>query len=190
VTGTPVGIVPAAGKGSRFGGAKMLALVRGEPMLTHPIRALLDGGIHRVIVVVSSALADLSAVAELGWPGVTAVLNADPDRGMFSSIQIGIAAADGEPIVVLPGDMPYVQPATVTRLLAEFAHAPGAVAPQFHGKHGHPLALPARARHAILQAEATARLDDVLASSGFPRRFFDADDPGVTRDVDVIGDLR
>ena len=24
----------------------------------------------------------------------------------------------------------------------------------------------------------------------FPRRFFDVDDPGVTRDVDVIGDLR
>ena len=185
----PVGIVPAAGRGARFGGAKMLALVRGEPMLVHSIRALLDGGIGRVIVVVTETLAQ-GAIAELGRPGVTVVLNPDPDRGMFSSIQIGIAAAEGEPIVVLPGDMPYVQPQTVTRLLAEFVHAPGPVAPQFQGKHGHPLALPAHARRAILQAEATARLDDVLASSGLPRRFFDVDDAGVTRDVDVIGDLR
>lgn len=189
MTGTPVGIVPAAGRGSRFGGAKMLAIVRGEPMLTHPIRALLAAGVSRVIVV-GSAVVDLSAVNELTRPGVTTVVNPDPDRGMFSSIQIGIASAEGDPIVVLPGDMPYVQPTTVTRLIAEFAHEPGAVAPQFHGKHGHPLALPARARRAILQAEATARLDDVLAASGFPRRFFDVDDPGVTRDVDVIGDLR
>jgi molybdenum cofactor cytidylyltransferase len=186
----PVGIVPAAGRGTRFGGAKMLALVRGEPMLAHPIRALLDGGIASVIVVITPALAEAGAIAELDRPGVTVVFNPDPDRGMFSSIQIGIDAADGDPIVVLPGDMPYVQSATVTRLLAEFAHAPGAVAPQFQGKHGHPLALPGRARRAILQAEATARLDDVLATSGFPRRFFDVDDAGVTRDVDVIGDLR
>ena len=160
MTSTPVGIVPAAGKGSRFGGAKMLALVRGEPMLTHPIRALFDGGVGRVIVVVTEALADIGEIAELGRPGVKIVFNPDPDRGMFSSIQIGLAAAEGEPIVVLPGDMPYVQPATVTRLLAEFAHAPGAVAPQFEGRHGHPLALPVLARRAILQAEATSRLED------------------------------
>ena len=50
--------------------------------------------------------------------------------------------------------------------------------------------MPVRARHAILQAEATARLDDVLVSSGFPRRFFDVDDPGVLRDVDTEKDLR
>ena len=119
-----IGIVPAAGRGSRFGGAKMLALVRGEPMLAHPIRALLDAGIARVLVVTSSAT-DVSAVAELARPGVTTVVNPDPDRGMFSSIQLGVGAADGEPIVVLPGDMPYVQAATVARLLAEFAEHPG-----------------------------------------------------------------
>lgn len=189
MTNTPVGIVPAAGRGARFGGAKMLALVRGEPMLTHPIRVLLDAGIRRVVVV-TSPTADLSSITELARPGVTMVVNPDPDRGMFSSIQIAVDAVEGEPIVVLPGDMPYVQPATIVRLLAEFAAAPGPVAPQFRGTHGHPLALPARARHAILQAEAASRLDDVLARSGFSRRFVDVDDPGVTRDVDVIGDLR
>lgn len=184
-----VGIVPAAGRGSRFGGAKMLALVRGEPMIAHPVRALSDGGIARVIVITSAA-ADLSAVAELSRPGVTTVFNPDPDRGMFSSIQIGIAAAGGDPVVVLPGDMPFVRPETVVRLLAEYAEAPGPVAPEYRGKHGHPLALPPAACRAILQAEATSRLDDVLARSGWPRRFFAVDDAGVTRDVDVIGDLR
>ncbi len=185
----PLGVVPAAGRGARFGGAKLLASVGGEPMIARTIRALFDGGLARMIVV-TSANVDLSSVAELQRPGVTIATNPDPDRGMFSSIQIGIAAAEGEPIVVLPGDMPFVAPATVARLLAEFADGGGPVAPQFRGRHGHPLALPAAARSAILQAEAASRLDDVLAQAGFRRRFFDVDDPGVTRDVDVPGDLR
>ena len=46
-------IVPAAGKGERFGGAKLVADIGGETLLNRTLRSLLDGGIDELIVVVA-----------------------------------------------------------------------------------------------------------------------------------------
>ena len=48
-----VAVVPAAGSAERFGGAKLLTLIDGEPLLDRTISTLLNGGADQVIVVVS-----------------------------------------------------------------------------------------------------------------------------------------
>jgi 2-C-methyl-D-erythritol 4-phosphate cytidylyltransferase len=48
---TTVGIVVAAGRGERFGGAKHTALVGGVPMWERARTALLTGGVETVVVV-------------------------------------------------------------------------------------------------------------------------------------------
>ena len=44
-----IAIVPAAGKAERFGGAKLVADLKGEPLIDHTILSLLDGGIARIV---------------------------------------------------------------------------------------------------------------------------------------------
>jgi molybdenum cofactor cytidylyltransferase len=182
-----VAIVPAAGKSERFGGAKLLADVRGEPLLNHTIRCLLDGGVRRVVVVVPPVSAMM--VPLFADPRVKTAINADPERGMFSSIQAGASGAVGDLLLILPGDMPFVRPATVTALLEAVQETGLAVSPRHQGRRGHPIALPGRLRAAILAAKADTTLSAVLAADGIARIDIDVDDAGILRDVDTKDDI-
>ncbi len=186
-----VAVVPAAGSAERFGGRKLLALVDGEPLLDRTIRALLDGGVTEVIVVVGTdSRADLERdVNAMNDARVRAVENPDPSRGMFSSIQVGARTANGDALLVLPGDMPYVRPATVQLILDTFRLHDAIVSPKYKGKRGHPVAMPARLRDEILATDTSANLHDVLKRHAGTRIDLDVDDTGIVRDVDTPADL-
>ncbi|MEX2270448.1 MAG: nucleotidyltransferase family protein [Vicinamibacterales bacterium] len=181
-------IVPAAGKAERFGGGKLIADIDGEPLLNRTLRSLLDGGVEHVVVVLAPG-ATFVTVALLHDPRVVRVINPNPSRGMFSSIQIGLAAAEGEPILVLPGDMPFVRSTTVAAVLAAATASGRIVSPRFQGKHGHPVAVPERLRDEILNADDRSTLATLIDTHAADRVEIDVSDPGVLRDVDARGDL-
>jgi molybdenum cofactor cytidylyltransferase len=182
-----VAIVPAAGKAERFGGSKLAADVGGEPLLNRTLRSLLDGGVERVVVVLAPG-ATFATVELLNDPRVRRVINPNPERGMFSSIQIGLAAEDGDPFLVLPGDMPFVKPATVTAVAGEAARTGRVVSPRFQGRRGHPVAFPQRLRDGILKADPASTLNDALKAADVSVGL-DVDDRGILHDVDQTGDL-
>jgi molybdenum cofactor cytidylyltransferase len=182
-----VAIVPAAGRGERFGGMKLAAMLRGEPLLGHTLRCLLDGGVEEVILVTGGT--ELSGVALAADPRVRRVSNPDPARGMFSSIQTGVAEASGDPILILPGDMPFVSADTVSLVLDAARRTGGIVSPRFEGRRGHPIAVPDRLRAQILAAEPRTTLASILDQHEADRHLVDVTDPGVLRDVDVVADL-
>ncbi len=186
-----VAIVTAAGSAERFGGKKLLTPIDGEPLLDHTIRALLEGGVSEVIVVVGrDARPELERdVNTMLDPRVRPVENPDPSRGMFSSIQEGVAQAQGDTILVMPGDMPFVSADTVRAVIAAYERKPSIVSPRYRGKRGHPVALPASLRDEIRAAGPTATLHDVIRAHTDIRVDLDVDDPGVVRDVDRQEDL-
>jgi len=108
---------------------------------------------------------------------------------MFSSIQIGMAAANSAPIAVLPGDMPFVRAETVRRLLEAGTNAGVSVVPRYAGRRGHPIVMPVSVQAAVVAAPAGASLRDVLTEPPQRRIEVEVDDPGVLRDVDVPEDL-
>ena len=183
-----VAIVPAAGKGERFGAPfKLLADLDGEPLLNRTIRSLLDGGVDRVVIVIAPGIS-IPSVTLLEHAAVDVVVNPDPSRGMFSSIQAGVAAAEGDPIVVLPADMPYVKTETISALIAA-ARLGEVVTPRYQSRRGHPVALPARLRAHILSDAPTSTLSALLDRAAPDRLEMDVDDPGVLKDVDTKADI-
>jgi molybdenum cofactor cytidylyltransferase len=187
-----VAIVTAAGSAERFGGGKLLTPIEGEPLLDHTIRSLLEGGASEVIVVVGRDARDelerdVNAMLD---PRVRVVENPDPSRGMFSSIREGTAQAQGDAILVMPGDMPFVSPETVRAVIAAFASKPAIVSPRFRGKRGHPVALPGNLRDELRATPEGATLHDVIRAHQDIRVDLDVDDPGVGRDVDRPEDLK
>ena len=183
-----VAIVPAAGKGERFGGAKLVARIHGEALIDLTLRSLLDGGVDRVIVVLAPGVS-LSEARLLEDRRVQTVVNADPSRGMFSSIQTGLAVADGDPIVILPADMPFVQSRTVTAVIDACVRQHVVIVPAYDGRRGHPMALPAVLRDAVFRASPDSTLKAALASAHVERIELVVDDPGILRDVDTPADL-
>lgn len=186
-----VAVVTAAGSAERFGGKKLLAPVAGEPLLDHTIRSLLEGGVAEVIVVVSAdARRELARdVKAMNDARVRPLENDDPSRGMFSSIQIGVAAAVGDALLVLPGDMPYVRPETVRALIAKFRERAAIVSPRYKGKRGHPVVMPLTLRDEIAGTASTANLHEVIKHHQDERVDLEVDDAGVNRDVDTPADL-
>ena len=169
---------------------KLAALLQGEPLLTHTLRSLIDGSVDAVVLVTAPA-SQLIHLAIVSDPRVTCVTNPNPSRGMFSSIQAGLAVAEGDPLLILPADMPFVRAETVAVVLAAARGAARGVivSPAYKGQRGHPIALPGSLRAAILAADAGATLASVLENCKVPRQTVDVDDAGVLRDVDVVGDL-
>ena len=185
-----VAVVPAAGSAERFGGRKLLTPIDGEPLLDRTISALLNGGVDQIIVVVGPEADDLKHdVNAFSDPRVWPVVNPDPSRGMFSSLQAGMAEAEADALLVLPADMPFVQSGTVAILLDVFASRPAIVSPRYQGKRGHPVVLPPALRDEIRAADPTFTLHDILKRHADMRVDVDVQDRGVVRDVDRPEDL-
>ena len=186
-----VAVVTAAGSAARFGGKKLLTPIAGEPLLDHTIRSLLDGGVTEVIVVVSAdARRELARdINAMNDARVRVLENADPSRGMFSSVQIGVAGAVGDAVLILPGDMPYVRPETVRALIAAYRERAAIVSPRHQGKRGHPVVMPLSLRDEIAATAPTANLHDVIHHHQDERVDLEVEDAGVNRDVDTPADL-
>lgn len=188
-----IGIVLAAGQGSRFAAAepgglfKLLTLIDSEPMLRRTVNSLLEGGADRCVVVVSPDSEAAVQSALNGLP-VTLTVNPKPRRGMFSSIQCGVAhlrAVDWG--VLLPGDMPYVRPETIATVLAAAIRSGRSACASHDGRRGHPLVVSTALRDLILQAPSDDTLKAVRSRDGCVE--IDVPDPGIHHDVDRPGDL-
>jgi molybdenum cofactor cytidylyltransferase len=182
-------VVPAAGRSSRFGGVKLLAPVDGEPLLNRTLASLLDVGVDPLALVLAPGAA-FETVPLVSHANVRVLINRDPSRGMFSSIQAGLAVAGGDVILVLPADMPFVATSTITSLVQACLTEDRVVVPLFQDRRGHPVAIPGRIREGLLMMPPDRSLKDALISLGEEPTPTETSDPGVVRDVDVPEDLR
>lgn len=172
----------AAGAARRFGGGKLSANFRGEPLLHHAIRAALAAPVERVAVVCAPAL-------DIGqWPD-TRVERLEFDSAELSaSLKAGVAAvADAEGVFVFLGDMPLV-PHELAGLLAEAIGDQFAAQPLHEGKPGHPVLLSPHACSAINALEGDRGAGSLLRARTDVVHL-DVSDPGVLLDVDEVQDL-
>ena len=150
------GLIPAAGASRRMGRDKRRISFRGKTVLETTAASLLDGGVDLLVVVLEpdSPCRNLPGLAT-----ATLVENPNPERGMLSSIRVGLAALpqEVEAAALLPGDHPFVPPAAVAALLACFRRdRPPLLAPRYGQRRGHPLLI-----RSDLFAEAAACDDEV-----------------------------
>lgn len=183
-----VAIVPAAGRAERFGSAKLVARLKGEPVINWTLWSLLDGGAASVIVVISPET-DFSEATLLRDGRVRIVVNEDPARGMFSSIQTGLSITEGDPLVILPGDMPFVSSGTVTEIVLASIKRQRVVVPVYQDQRGHPIAIPSHFRNALLMSPPRSTLKQALSAAGAEVVELAVSDAGVIRDVDTPEDL-
>jgi molybdenum cofactor cytidylyltransferase len=188
MTSSAVAVVPAAGRSERFGSPKLLADIDGEPLINHTLRCLIEAGVDEIVLVTSSTMS-LGGASMVRDPRVRLSVNPDPSRGMFSSIQTGLAEADRDDILILPADMPFVRSETVSVILAECRSIGSVVVPVYKAQRGHPLALPGRLRDQLIRSDSHRSLKEALASINAPSRELAVNDPGIVRDVDVTEDL-
>lgn len=177
-------IVLAAGLSRRMGAAKLAMDVDGAPMLARTLGAVREAGLP--LLLVTGAHADaVRAVA-----GDVPQVRADGfDLGLAESLKAGLRAAPadwGAALVVL-GDMPFVQPATLRALADALADGAKAVVPVQGGMRGNPAGFAGVAWPALMALEGDRGARAVLDSLGVLE--IAVADPGVHRDIDRPEDI-
>lgn len=183
----PTIVVPAAGRGSRFGGPghKLEQPFDGATVLGTTVRHAIQTQLP-VIVVTTAALAPM--VGQLVATRDIVVLSAgEAARGMGYTIAAGVAERSGAPgWLVLPGDMPLVRPGTLLAVATALEQHPVVYA-QYKGRRGHPVGFAAELYSELILLDNDDGARRIVAR--YPAHGQEVDDPGVLQDVDTPADL-
>jgi molybdenum cofactor cytidylyltransferase len=187
----PTVVVLAAGRSSRFGaGHHKLAQPLGDStVLAQTLASAIASHLRTVVVTTTAfvevarssvAARDVVVLPEVGADGAILL-------GMGASIAAGVSACpDSSGWLVLPGDMPLIQPATIVAVARALDHHAVAFA-QYHGRRGHPAGFAAELYPeliALVGDEGARRI--VARYPGFP---VELDDTGILVDIDTADDL-
>lgn len=199
-------IILAAGQSSRMGEPKALLPLAGRTALARVVDSLRSAGVERMVVVTGYHARSVGPAA--ATLGVEIAHNAEPERGMFSSVKTGAAALvagadastaaqDGPPTVrgpwldaflVLPVDYPLVPPTVLKALIDVYATEDcDVVHPCCAGLRGHPPLLTARALEALVAAP-DADLRSFLQTHASRAIDVEVDDLTVLLDMDTPDD--
>lgn len=192
----PAVVVLAAGRGSRFRGPghkleqPLGNAPGGDTLMARTLRHAIATQL-RVVVVTTTALAP-SVHKLIAARDVVALADRDAQGrplpiGMGHSIVAGVSATgDADGWLILPADMPQVQPATILSVAQGLERYPVCYA-QYRGIQGHPVGFGTE-----LYSELTALQGDEGARrivARYAAQAIEVDDPGVHVDVDTEQDL-
>jgi molybdenum cofactor cytidylyltransferase len=180
------GLILAAGKGRRFGGAKQLADLKGRPLLEHSIRAMTASPVGRVVVVLGAGAEDV--IAQVDLHGAEPIVCERWEEGQSASLAFGLGElSDCDAVVVTLGDLPNLSTNAIRRVIAARGDGVEAVRATYAGEPGHPV---------LLERELFERLRDVSGDHGARNlllsvspREVPCDDLGGGEDVDTPAQL-
>jgi bifunctional UDP-N-acetylglucosamine pyrophosphorylase/glucosamine-1-phosphate N-acetyltransferase len=112
-------IVLAAGQGTRMKSSvpKVLHRLAGRALVEFPVRAALEAGASKVVLV-TSGQADIAALIERTFVGKSVVLAVqDPPRGTGDAARVGLLEVTTERVLVFCGDTPLVTPTELALVL-------------------------------------------------------------------------
>lgn len=190
------GIVLAGGRSSRFGSDKLVALVDGRPLIHHSIRAV--AAVAERIVVVAALGAELPLPDDLETR-ITVIHDPEPFGGPLVGLAAALGALDTAVALVVGGDMPWMVPSVLRRLIGALEPPRRAVVLEVPGRFQPlPMALevaPGLATSRLVLARGERSLRDLLfelGSASIPAPVWLALDPaGATiTDIDRPSDLR
>lgn len=187
-------MILAAGESSRMGRDKALLPWPPQAAATGTLLSaaiqLFDPFVDIVLVVAGFNQHDLASVAYAN--GASLVVNPDPARGQFSSLQAGLHEVlnrGRDAAVITLVDRPPVSPATIQILSDAFDTAllrsQWAVVPEYQGKHGHPIFVGREMIEAFLRAPATSRAREVEHEHLEKITYVSVDDPMIVANIDT-----
>ncbi|ELW1648979.1 nucleotidyltransferase family protein [Enterobacter oligotrophicus] len=170
----PVVLILAAGRGERFlssGGCthKLAALLNGKSVLEHVIQAV--------------------ETANLRW---YLVCPEGGTCGMGKSISLGVHATLQAPgWLILPADLPLIQPSSLQRVAAELEES-SIVVPHYQNYSGHPVGFRQEHRAELLALSGDTGAKEIVRRARQREEAKDIflSDYGITHDIDTLADLQ
>jgi molybdenum cofactor cytidylyltransferase len=183
----PTIIVVAAGRGSRFAADvhKLEQPFGGTTVLGSTLRNAVQSQLPVLLVTTDILLA--GAAQQVARRDILVLAEGDAARGMGHSIAAGVAERSGAPgWLVLPADMPLVQPGTLLAV-AQALENHAVVYAQYQGRRGHPVGFAAELYSELVRLSGDEGARRVVAR--YPAFGQEVADPGVVVDIDTPAEL-
>lgn len=186
------GLILAAGESSRMGRDKALLPWHGETFLAAAIDSLkMD---TELVIVVAGNNADI--IEPICYAkGAFVVVNRAPERGQFSSLQVGLEEVllrGRDAAVITLVDRPPARRETVQQLITAFEDAivqqKWAVIPEHEGQHGHPFVIGREMITAFLTAPLSSNARQVEHANQQHIAYISVNDPLVVANVNTPED--
>ena len=180
-------VLLAAGASSRMGRPKMLLPWGATSVIGHLIAQWESLRATQIAVVCAAGDEAIdNELGRLGFPARNRILNPNPGRGMFSSVQCAAQwtewQADLTHWAVVLGDQPHLSLKTLRRLIEFAAAQPQQICLPVRGGHRrHPVVMPGQAFRRI-QNSTAQDLKQFLETEDLAR--CEMDDPGLDLDID------
>ena len=182
-------IILSAGFSARMGRFKPLLPLGDETVIERVIGLFREAGVGDVRVVVGHRMERVISVIER--TNASVIINRNYKAGMFSSVQAGVnnIPKKSEAFFIHPVDMPMVYPSTIKKMIDRYhAHAGTIIYPCYRGVRGHPPLIPNAFSRAILRANISGRLSDVLANFIEDSMNLEVEDPNILIDMNQFRD--
>jgi molybdenum cofactor cytidylyltransferase len=183
-----VGLLLAAGAGTRFGSDKLHhALPHGVPIAIQAARHL-KAEIEIVFAVVRPGQEMLSE--KLKGEGCEVVVCDNAAEGMGASLACAARTAGPRAAyVVTLGDMPFIRRSSIAAVRDALAAGAPLTAPYFRSKRGHPVGISGRFFQDLLSCKGDEGAKALLKAHEEKLVKIPVGDPGVLRDIDRPEDL-
>jgi molybdenum cofactor guanylyltransferase len=179
----PIGAILAGGAGVRIGGQKASVELDGKPLISYPLAAV--GQVLRRVAILAKTGTSLPPMS-----GVAVWIEPEHPRHPVVGITQALALAGGRPVLVCAGDLPFVTPELVRRLVKMNPGSAPAVVACSQGRMQPLLGCYQPRALDLLSAAArtgTGRLMELVA--GIDPVLLEVDDPDELFDVDSPDDL-
>jgi molybdenum cofactor cytidylyltransferase len=185
----PIALLLAAGFSRRFGTNKLLAPVSdGTPMVLASAQHLVEAGCQ-VLAVVGPQHQNVLALLNTGT-SVRVTVCPNAAHGIGNTLAWGVMQSlDASGWLVALGDMPFIDPQTVRRLLLRLEQGASIVAPAYKGQRGHPVGFSAQWREKLLSLHGDEGGKGIIEANPGSVEILQCPDLGVVRDIDRHSDL-
>lgn len=183
-----VGVLLAAGAGTRFGGDKLLARLPDETPLGVRAARTLRSGVDKCLAVVRPEDVTLARLLEAEDVDVADFSHADD--GMGASLAFGVrSASDADGWIIALADMPYVQRETIEIVAGMLRAGAWIAAPSYRGRRGHPVGFTRALFPELIGLGGDHGARTILERYAPRVEVFESEDPGILLDIDKLQDL-
>jgi xanthine dehydrogenase accessory factor len=190
----PIGILLAAGRGTRMGRTKQLLSDPADParsIVAAAFDAIAPCCRHMIVVVAHDAPAVIASLGERTFTPAHSIPGAEMSESLRAGLRAASALDPAAPILLHLADHPRLDPRTLEALLSAARDNPDrALIPTCHGRGGHPILIPHQLVGSLLQ-------DPLIAAGGLRAWWkqnphacshLPVNDPGILVDLDEPGD--
>lgn len=177
-------VLLAAGTSSRMSKWKLLLPFNGSTIIEHCIDSAQE--VCKNIIVVTGYRSSELREHLSNRKNISFVHNPNYNKGMFSSVKVGVKAVKFDYFFISHADLPQI-PSSVYKKLAVSLEEK-AVFPTYNDRRGHPVLLPKTILNSVLQCDDNYSMKELLST--YPTQLVPVKTDSIYRDIDTDEDYK